>query len=282
MISYTRMRVGLALLSPREVPGAVGRCPFCGLTLFVRPDRQSGPHGIRCAECSAGLVQMSIGWALHEEIGPLGTLDVYELSAHGAVAAHLRRTAKSVAMSEYFAGKEPGSLHDGVRVEDVQRLTYADASFDLVTHCDVLEHVPDDIGFLRDAAALAETVLINLPLEDNWLNAGRSYGPTDVSGHLRKYGLTDGFRLVAQAGLEIAAHAQVWIHETPAEAERRTLRVRHLGADFSGGWAGRTARRTVFALARRLPSLGRRLFASNLFIAAHRPDMRPAPRGRRP
>ena len=88
--------------------------------------------------------------SLREEIGPLGTLDVYELSAHGAVAAHLRRTAKSVAMSEYFAGKEPGSLHDGVRVEDVQRLTYADASFDLVTHCDVLEHVPDDARALSE------------------------------------------------------------------------------------------------------------------------------------
>ena len=144
MISYTRTRVGLALLAPHEVPGAVGRCPFCGLTLFVRPERQPGPHGVRCAGCSAGLVQMSIGWALREEIGSLAALDACELSAHGAVAAYLRRAAKSVATSEYFADAEPGTLRDGIRVEDVQRLTYADASFDLVTHCDVLEHVPDD------------------------------------------------------------------------------------------------------------------------------------------
>jgi SAM-dependent methyltransferase len=75
---------------------------------------------------------------------------VCELSAHGALAAHLRRTAKSAAMSEYFADQEPGSLHEGVRVEDVQRLTYADASFDLVTHCDVLEHVPDDMRALSE------------------------------------------------------------------------------------------------------------------------------------
>jgi SAM-dependent methyltransferase len=150
MISYTRTRVALALLAPNEVPGAVGRCPFCGLTLFVRPERLPGPHGVRCAGCSAGLVQMSIGWALREEIGSLGALDVCELSAHGAVAAYLRRAARSVAVSEYFADAEPGTLRDGIRVEDVQRLTYADASFDLVTHCDVLEHVPDDARALSE------------------------------------------------------------------------------------------------------------------------------------
>jgi len=150
MISYTRTRVGLALLAPNEVLGAVGRCPFCGLTLFVRPERQPGPHGVRCAGCSAGLVQMSIGWALREEIGALDSLDVCELSAHGAVAAYLRRAARSAALSEYFADAEPGTLRDGIRVEDVQRLTYADASFDLVTHCDVLEHVPDDARALSE------------------------------------------------------------------------------------------------------------------------------------
>ena len=38
----------------------------------------------------------------------------------------------------------PGSMRNSVRCEDVQQLTYADASFDLVTHTEVLEHVADD------------------------------------------------------------------------------------------------------------------------------------------
>jgi SAM-dependent methyltransferase len=150
-----RFRRGLSLvrLSPSAV--AVGRCPYCGFTFFVRVNRDAS--GLRCAGCSSGPVQMSIGWALREEIGALGAFDVCELSARGALSSYLRRKARSVATSEYFHDVAPGTMHDGARCEDVQRLTYADASFDLVTHTEVLEHVPDD------ARAFAELLRVLRP-----------------------------------------------------------------------------------------------------------------------
>jgi SAM-dependent methyltransferase len=120
---------------------ALARCPYCGLSVFVRFREDSG---LQCIICYAGIVQGSLGWALHDLIGSLGSDDVCELSARGALANFLRRTARSVAASEYHEGVQPGSVHEGIRCEDVQRLTYADASFDLVTHTEVLEHVPDD------------------------------------------------------------------------------------------------------------------------------------------
>ena len=140
--------------------------------------------------------------------------------------------------------------------------------FAAVIMSDVLEHVPDDTAFLCAAAALGEIVLVNLPLEDNWLNRNRRYGPDDVSGHLRRYSLANGLALVEQAGLEVVSHTQVWVHETPAEAARRALRRERLGAAFAGAWAARTVRHAVFALAMGVRPLGRRLFASNLFVAA--------------
>jgi hypothetical protein len=133
---------------------------------------------------------------------------------------------------------------------------------------DVLEHVPDDAGFLRDAARLGELLLVNLPLEDNWLNRNRRYGPDDVSGHLRKYSLADGLALVERAGLEVVSHAQVWVHETTTEAARRALRRERLGAAFAGAWPARALRQAVFGAATTVRPLGRRLFASNLFVAA--------------
>ena len=142
--------------------------------------------------------------------------------------------------------------------------------FDAVIMSDVLEHVPDDEAFLRDAARLGKIVLVNLPLEDNWLNNGRAYGPDDVSGHLRRYSLADGLALFERAGLEVVHHTQVWVHETPTDAARRALRRERLGAAFSGSAPARLAKQLVFATATAVPALGRRLFASNLFAAARR------------
>lgn len=133
---------------------------------------------------------------------------------------------------------------------------------------DVLEHVPDDAAFLRDAAALGQQVLLNLPLEDNWLNRGRAYGPDDASGHLRKYTLTEGLDLIAKAGLHVVSQRRVWVHETPAEPARRALRRERTGQAYAGSWLPRTLRAGVFAAATAIRPLGRRLFASNLFVAA--------------
>lgn len=143
-------------------------------------------------------------------------------------------------------------------------------AFDAVVMSDVLEHVPDDAGFLRDASALGEIVLVNLPLEDNWLNRSRAYGPDDVSGHLRRYALADGLALFARAGLEVVAHARVWVHETETEPARRALRRERLGAAYSGSWPARTLKGAVFGAAAAVPPIGRCLFASNLFAAARR------------
>ena len=104
----------------------------------------------------------------------------------------------------------------------------------------------------------------------------RHYGPDDVSGHLRRYSLAEGLALVERAGLEVLAQSQVWVHETPAEAARRALRRERLGAAFAGAWPARGVRRAVFATATAVRPLGRRLFASNLFVAARAQTARPA------
>jgi SAM-dependent methyltransferase len=144
-------------------------------------------------------------------------------------------------------------------------------AFDAVVLSDVLEHVPDDAAFLADAAKLAPRVLVNLPLEDNWLNRRRAYGPDDVSGHLRAYSLAQGLDLVARAGLKTLNWQQVWIHETPAEGLRRELRRRRFGQAYAGGPLGRRLRQAVFAGASAIRPLGRALFASNLFVLAGPP-----------
>ena len=141
---------------------------------------------------------------------------------------------------------------------------------DIVVLSDVLEHVPDDCGMLRDAGRLGRLVLVNLPLEDNWLNRARAYGPDDVSGHLRRYSLDEGLALVEAAGLQALQWRQVWIHETECDEERRRLRRQALGSAFSGGRMVAAVKRCVWSAATLMRPVGRRLFASNLFVSASR------------
>lgn len=152
-------------------PGAFSlkraRCPFCGPSLFVRLNDSEA--GLRCLRCAASTVHLSIGLAVAREVPELSKVDVYELSAAGPFVEHLRRHARSAVFSEYHPAVSPGSEWSGVRCEDVQALTWPDASFDLVTHTEVFEHVPDDArGFseLRRVLRTGGKMMFTVPLFD--------------------------------------------------------------------------------------------------------------------
>lgn len=141
---------------------------------------------------------------------------------------------------------------------------------DVVVLSDVLEHVPDDAGFLASAAGFGCMVLVNLPLECNWFNWGRNYGPEDASGHLRAYTLAEGLGLFVRAGLRLKSWERVWFHETDAERQIRVLKKQYLGASYAGGAFGRTVRRGVYTLGKAVRPIGRRMFSSNLFALAEK------------
>ena len=80
-------------------------------------------------------------------------LDIAEINTIGSIGsmhALLQRLPR-LAFSDYRGPERLGQLVNGSRNEDICRLTYADASFDIVLSSDTLEHVPDF------RAALAET-----------------------------------------------------------------------------------------------------------------------------
>lgn len=49
-------------------------------------------------------------------------------------------------------------------VQDI--FTYEGEPFDMVILGDIVEHIPDDVGFLRRCAQLGRYILLNLPLEN--------------------------------------------------------------------------------------------------------------------
>src|SRR5690606_4358359 len=112
------------------------RCPGCGPSLLaVLGDDEML---VRCLRCRGTPVHLSLVAAVAAHVPGLATRRAYELSTTGAALAWLERRCGSVATSEYLDGVvAPGSLRDGVRCEDVQRLSFADGSFDLCTSTEV-------------------------------------------------------------------------------------------------------------------------------------------------
>lgn len=162
-----RIAAAFALLRLREFALAPLRCPFCGPSALVRLRRDE--IAVRCIRCGASSVHLALGRALQELAGDLSRQDACELSARGPLARHLRKHARSVALSEFFADVPPGARHDGIRCEDVQRLSYADASFDVITHTEVMEHVADDrraFAELRRVLRPGGIMLFTVPLHD--------------------------------------------------------------------------------------------------------------------
>lgn len=75
--------------------------------------------------------------------------------------------------------------------------------FDLIILSDIIEHLPDDLGFLRTLNNYSSYVLLNLPLEKSFSTRNRNYGEQDPSGHLRCYDEDLAVRLVTDAGYRI-------------------------------------------------------------------------------
>ena len=77
-------------------------------------------------------------------------LDIHESSPAGSSSEKLARECRGYLASHFFPDVAPGTMVGGYRSENLERQTFADASFDLVVTQDVFEHV------LEPRAAFAE------------------------------------------------------------------------------------------------------------------------------
>jgi SAM-dependent methyltransferase len=156
-----------AQLRLRELRLRVGACPICGRSLFVR--LQADPLGTRCVRCGASPITLAVVQVVREWVPALAASRVYEASSRGPLCEFLRGHASEFVSSEYVEGLSLGEERDGVRCEDLERLTFPDASFDLCTSTEVFEHVADDArGFaeLHRVLRPGGRLIFSVPISD--------------------------------------------------------------------------------------------------------------------
>ena len=123
-------------------------CPACSNRFHVRLN--DSDVGVRCLRCGASAITQSIIGVLLAACHDLAGRDAYELSSRGVMVDWLAKRVRTLTTSEYMEAVASGDHHKGVRCEDVQRLTFADGSFDLCTSTEVFEHVQDDMAGFRE------------------------------------------------------------------------------------------------------------------------------------
>jgi SAM-dependent methyltransferase len=142
--------------------------PTCNLCGFPVVRLHPGLAGRRCVRCLSTFLHRAMGLVL-TRLGRDAGASVYELSSRGSLCRWLRRTYARVTVSELFDDDPPGEVRRGVQCQDVQRLTFPDQSFDLVTSTEVFEHVPDDARGFREVHRVLRPgghLVFTVPLAD--------------------------------------------------------------------------------------------------------------------
>jgi SAM-dependent methyltransferase len=117
---------------------------FCGFTANLR---ETGA----CSQCGASNRQRQMALALRTGLGiaPVGRLALpngfrlYSAEANGPLHTVLADSPGYICSEYWDDTQTPGASANGVRHEDLQRLSFADNTFDIVLTSDVLEHVDD-------------------------------------------------------------------------------------------------------------------------------------------
>ena len=147
---------------------SIGECPLCGRRPFL--SMAPAPLMTRCLSCAATVTNLSLIPVIQEHLGDSASRkDAYELSTYGATLQWLEKHMRSTTKSEYFQDHPTGTMVEGVLNQDIQKLTFPDGSFDLVTSNQVFEHVGDDTAGYRESYRVLRpggAMIFSVPLYD--------------------------------------------------------------------------------------------------------------------
>lgn len=169
----------------------------------------------------------------------LHNLKLYTAEANGALYTALKKQLRPDLFyySEYFGpAYAPGELVNGIRHEDLQRISFPDESFDIILTAEVFEHIPD--------ALIAEREVVRI------LKKGGLYCFTVPFMPFAEH---DSIRASLDANGQIIYHAPPEYHGDPVRPEEGSLVYRVFSQhDMEERYASLGCEFTTYALWSRL------------------------------
>jgi SAM-dependent methyltransferase len=118
-----------------------GYCPICQTEVVFLEKGSWLRDFYFCSKCNSIPRQRAIVVALNLFFPDWKKLKIHESSPGGISSSYLKANCGDYEASQFFQDVRLGQYKDKVRCENLEKMTFADRSFDLVITQDVFEHV---------------------------------------------------------------------------------------------------------------------------------------------
>jgi len=130
-----------------------GWCPICAAEATFRANHEWLRDNFLCLGCGSVPRERALMSVLAERFPGWEKLTIHESSPEKrGVSVRLARDCQAYIASHYYPDAPLGSVRDGFRCENLEKLTFSDASIDLHVSQDVMEHVFDPAAAFREIA----------------------------------------------------------------------------------------------------------------------------------
>lgn len=163
-----------------------GECPVCETAAVFVSEHDWLRDGLLCSNCGSIPRERAFAWCLEAFCPDWRDRIVHECSpADRSISARMRKECPGYIGSHFFPDVPPGTMHEGYRSENLERLTFPDESIDLHVHLDVLEHVNDPAACFAEMERTLRPggmMLFTTPVYEGKLETERRahYGPDGV------------------------------------------------------------------------------------------------------